>query len=429
MKYKNTTMATSMLAMAVLLAACGDQKAGQSASSTAPAASATASGAPEGGAAPNTDAIRIGFVTDMSGVYSDIDGNAGAAAIQMAIDDFGGTVLGKKVELVSADHQNKADIAASKAREWVDQQNLQVMISGTNSGVAFATTKLMAERKKPVFVIGAGSSRLTNEDCTPYTVHYAYDTAALARVAGQALMERGDKDWFFLTADYAFGASLEKDATDIVTQGGGKVLGSVKHPLGASDFSSFLLQAQQSKAKVLAMANAGGDFINSVKAANEFGVTKDMKLAGLLVFINDVHALGLKDAKGLLATTSWYWDHDDDTRKFAKRFEEKFQRKPSMLQAADYSAALTWLNAVKAVGSTDGDKVMEHMKKTPINDMFVKDGKIREDGRLMQTMYLMQVKSPEESKGPWDYYQELKAVPGDQAYLPLSETKCSFVKK
>ena len=375
------------------------------------------------------DKVKIGFITDMSSLYADVEGKNGAVAIQMAIDDFGGKVLGMPIELLSADHQNKADIAASKAREWLDQSNVQMMIGGTNSATALATAKIMAEKKKPYFIIGAGSARITNEDCTPYNVHYAYDTVALARVAGKALIERGDKAWYFLTADYAFGHSLEKDTSDIVKAGGGQVLGSVKVPLGNSDFSSFLLQAKQSGAQVLGLANAGGDFINSVKAANEFGLTKDMKLAGLLVFINDVNSLGLKDAQGLLVTTSWYWNQNDDTRKFAKRFYEKFNRMPSMLQAADYSATTTWLNAVKTTGTTDGDKVMEHIKSTPINDMFVKDGKVREDGRLMQTMYLMQVKTPEESKEPWDYYKEVKAVPGDEAYTPIADSKCSFVKK
>ena len=425
MKLNKAASLTAVAASVLMLVACGKQG-----SSSAPAASgasgATAAAPAAGGGG---DVIRIGFTTDMSGVYSDVDGKAGAEAIQMAIDDFGGSVLGKKVELVSADHQNKADIAASKAREWLDQQNVQMMVGGTNSATALATAKIMAEKKKPYFIIGAGSARLTNEDCTPYNVHYAYDTVALARVAGKALIERGDKNWYFLTADYAFGHSLEKDTTTIVEAGGGKVLGSVKVPLGNSDFSSFLLQAKQSKAQVLGLANAGGDFINSVKAANEFGLSKDMKLAGLLVFINDVHALGLKDAQGLLATTSWYWNQDDNSRKFAKRFFEKFNRMPSMLQAADYSATTTWLNAVKAAGTTDGDAVMKVIKSTPINDMFVKDGKVREDGRLAQTMYLMQVKKPEESKEPWDYYQQVKAVPGDQAYTPLAESKCSFVKK
>ncbi len=408
------------VAAASLLAACGQK----------PGGGAPASGANTSAAAGTAgDVIRIGFTTDMSGVYSDIDGKAGAGAIQMAIDDFGGQVLGKKIELVSADHQNKADIAASKAREWLDQQNVQMMVGGTNSAVALATAKIMAEKKKPYFIVGAGASRITNEDCTPYNIHYAYDTAALARVAGQALIEHGDKNWFVLATDYAFGHSLQKDATEIVTRGGGKMLGSVRVPLGASDFSSFLLQAQQSKAQVLALANGGGDFINSVKAANEFGLTKSMKLAGLMVFINDVHSLGLKEAQGLQVTTSWYWDANDAARKFGQRFDAKYHRMPSMVQAGDYSATLTWLNAVKAVGSTDGDKVMEYIKSHPINDMFVQDGKVRADGRLIQTMYLMQVKTPEESRGPWDYYKLVKAVPGEQAYQPLSESKCPLVKK
>ena len=424
MKIKQSATLTAIAASILMLTACGKQ-----ASTTAPAASGASGTAAAATAGGSGDVIRIGFTTDMSGVYSDVDGKAGAEAIQMAIDDFGGEVLGKKVELVSADHQNKADIAASKAREWLDQSNVQMMIGGTNSATALATAKIMAEKKKPYFIIGAGSARITNEDCTPYNVHYAYDTVALARVAGKALIERGDKAWYFLTADYAFGHSLEKDTSDIVKAGGGQVLGSVKVPLGNSDFSSFLLQAKQSGAQVLGLANAGGDFINSVKAANEFGLTKDMKLAGLLVFINDVNSLGLKDAQGLLVTTSWYWNQNDDTRKFAKRFYEKFNRMPSMLQAADYSATTTWLNAVKTTGTTDGDKVMEHIKSTPINDMFVKDGKVREDGRLMQTMYLMQVKTPEESKEPWDYYKEVKAVPGEEAYTPLANSTCSFVKK
>ena len=424
MKIKQSATLTASAASILMRTACGKQ-----ASTTAPAASGASGTAAAATAGGSGDVIRIGFTTDMSGVYSDVDGKAGAEAIQMAIDDFGGEVLGKKVELVSADHQNKADIAASKAREWLDQSNVQMMIGGTNSATALATAKIMAEKKKPYFIIGAGSARITNEDCTPYNVHYAYDTVALARVAGKALIERGDKAWYFLTADYAFGHSLEKDTSDIVKAGGGQVLGSVKVPLGNSDFSSFLLQAKQSGAQVLGLANAGGDFINSVKAANEFGLTKDMKLAGLLVFINDVNSLGLKDAQGLLVTTSWYWNQNDDTRKFAKRFYEKFNRMPSMLQAADYSATTTWLNAVKTTGTTDGDKVMEHIKSTPINDMFVKDGKVREDGRLMQTMYLMQVKTPEESKEPWDYYKEVKAVPGDEAYTPIADSKCSFVKK
>ncbi|MEJ7139089.1 ABC transporter substrate-binding protein [Amphibiibacter pelophylacis] len=376
-----------------------------------------------------TGPVRIGFITDMSGVYSDIDGQAGGEAIKMAVADFGGNVLGRKIEVLTADHQNKADVAATKAREWVDQQGVNMVVGGTNSAAALATARIMADKKVPYFIIGAGSSRLTNEDCTPYNVHYAYDTVALARVSAKALVDKGDKSWYFLTADYAFGHSLEKDATEIVKGSGGTVAGAVRHPLGASDFSSFLLQAQASKAQVLGLANAGGDFINSVKAANEFGITKTMKLAGLLVFINDIHSLGLKTAQGLLVTDSWYWDQNDDTRKFASRFIEKFKRMPSSLQAADYSATLTWLKAVKAAGTTDGAKVMEQLRKTPINDMFVKNGTIRADGRMVRDMYLLQVKTPAESTKPWDYYKLLQTVPGSKAYTTLAESKCSLVKK
>jgi branched-chain amino acid transport system substrate-binding protein len=347
----------------------------------------------------------------------------------MAVADFGGKVLGRNIEVVTADHQNKADIAASKAREWFDQGGVAAIMGGTQSGTALATAKVAGEKKRVYFNMGAGTSRLTNEDCTPYTVHYAYDTIALARVAGKAMIERGDKNWYFLTADYAFGHSLEKDASDIVKANGGKVAGSVRHPLAASDFSSFLLQAQGSGANVLALANAGGDFVNSVKAAKEFGITKKMKLAGLLVFINDVHSLGLKDTEGLLVTDSWYWDQDADSRKFAQRFYDKFKRMPSSIQAADYSATLTYLNAVKAAGTDDADKVMEALRKAKINDMYAKGGTIRADGKMIHDMYLMQVKKPDESKKPWDYYKQVAKFPGDQAFNSLAESKCSFIKK
>jgi branched-chain amino acid transport system substrate-binding protein len=373
--------------------------------------------------------LRIGFITDMSGVYADIDGQGGAESIKMAVADFGGKVLGRNIEVVTADHQNKADIAASKAREWFDQGGVAAIMGGTQSGTALATAKVAGEKKRVYFNMGAGTSRLTNEDCTPYTVHYAYDTIALARVAGKAMIERGDKNWYFLTADYAFGHSLEKDASDIVKANGGKVAGSVRHPLAASDFSSFLLQAQGSGANVLALANAGGDFVNSVKAAKEFGITKKMKLAGLLVFINDVHSLGLKDTEGLLVTDSWYWDQDADSRKFAQRFYDKFKRMPSSIQAADYSATLTYLNAVKAAGTDDADKVMEALRKAKINDMYAKGGTIRADGKMIHDMYLMQVKKPDESKKPWDYYKQVAKFPGDQAFNSLAESKCSFIKK
>jgi branched-chain amino acid transport system substrate-binding protein len=374
------------------------------------------------------DTIKIGFITDLSGTYSDIDGNGGAEAIKMAIADMGGMVNGKKVELVVADHQNKADIAASKAREWFDQQGVDMLIGGTNSGTNLAMAKIAAEKKKVFISIGAGSARLTNEECSPYTVHYAYDTIALARGTGSTIVKQGGKSWYFLTADYAFGQSLEKDTSDVIKPAGGTVLGSSKHPLAASDFSSFLLQAQSSKAQILGLANAGGDTINAIKAANEFGITKNMKLAGLLMFINDVHSLGLKLTQGMYLTDGWYWDQNDASRAWSKRYFSKMKKEPSMLQAADYSATTNYLAAVKATGTDDSDKVMAHLKKTPINDMFAKGGVIRPDGRMVHDMYLMQVKTQAESKYPWDYYKVVATIPGAQAYATKAESKCSFWK-
>jgi branched-chain amino acid transport system substrate-binding protein len=374
------------------------------------------------------DIIKIGLITDLSGVYSDVDGNGGAEAVRMAIADMGGAVNGKKIEFIVADHQNKADIAASKAREWFDQQGVDMLIGGTNSGASLAMAKVAAEKKKVFIAIGGGTARLTNEECSPYTVHYAYDTVALARGTGSAMVKQGGKSWYFLTADYAFGQSLEKDTTAVIKANGGTVLGSVKHPLSASDFSSFLLQAQSSKAQVLGLANAGGDFINSMKAANEFGLTKKMKAAGLLVFINDIHTLGLNTTQGLYLTDGWYWDQNDATRAWSKRYFAKMKKEPSMLQAADYSATTNYLNAVKAVGSDDADKVMAQLRKTKINDMFAKDAEIRPDGRLVHDMYLMQVKTPKESKAPWDYYKVVATIPGAQAYTTKAETKCAAWK-
>jgi branched-chain amino acid transport system substrate-binding protein len=375
------------------------------------------------------DVIRIGFITDMSGVYADIDGPAGADAIRMAIADMGGAVNGKKIELLVADHQNKPDIAASKAREWFDTEGLDVLIAGTNSGTNLAMAKVAAEKHKPMISIGGGSSRLTNEDCTPYTIHYAYDTVALAQVTGSQIVKNGGKSWYFLTADYAFGTSLQNDATDVIKANGGTVLGSVRHPLAASDFSSFLLQAQASKAQILGLANAGGDTVNSIKAAKEFGINKTMKIAGLLVFINDVHALGLPAAQGLLVTDSWYWDANEQTRAWSKRFFEKEKKEPSSLDAADYSATTFYLNAVKAIGTDDGDKVMAQMRKTKVNDFFAKGGTIRPDGLMIHDMYLYEVKPQSDSKYPWDYYKLVATVPGDQAFMPESKSVCPLVKK
>ncbi len=373
------------------------------------------------------DKVKIGFITDMSSLYADVEGKNGAMAIQMAIDDFGGKVLGKPIELLTADHQNKADIAASKAREWIDTQGLTMLFGGTNSSTALAQAKIAAEKKRVFITSGAGSSALTNEQCTPYTVHYAYDTVALAKGTGSAVVKSGGKTWFFLTADYAFGQALEADTAKVVKENGGTVVGSVKHPINVSDFSSFLLQAQNSKAQILALANAGGDTINAIKAAKEFGINKTMKMAGLLVFITDIHSLGLKNTEGLLLTTSWDWNLNDQTRAFGKKFFEKAKRMPTDIQAADYSATMNYLKAVQAAGTTDADKVMEKLKSTPIDDFYAK-GHIRADGRFVHDMYLVQVKSPAESKQPWDYYKVVAKLPGDQVYTTKAESKCELWK-
>ena len=373
------------------------------------------------------DKVKIGFITDMSSLYADVEGKNGALAIQMAIDDFGGKVLGKPIELLSADHQNKADIAASKAREWIDTQNLTMLFGGTNSGTALAMAKVAEEKKRVYFNSGAGSSALTNDQCTPYTVHYAYDTVALAKGTGGAVVKQGGKDWFFLTADYAFGQALENDTAKVVKDNGGRVVGNVKHPLNASDFSSFLLQAQNSKAQILGLANAGGDTINAIKAAKEFGINKNMKLAGLLVFLTDIHSLGLRNTEGLLLTTSWDWNLNDKTREFGKKFFAKTKRMPTDIHAADYSATMNYLKAVQAAGTTDADKVMEKLKSTPIDDFYAK-GTIRADGRFVHDMYLMQVKSPSESKEPWDYYKVVAKLPGDQVFTTKAESKCALWK-
>jgi branched-chain amino acid transport system substrate-binding protein len=374
------------------------------------------------------DVIKIGLITDMSGVYADLDGAGGVEAVKMAIADMGGKIDGKKVEFIYADHLNKADVAASKAREWFDREGLDMLLGGTNSGTNLAMAKVAAEKKKPFISIGAATTALTNAQCTPYTVHYAYDTAALARGTGGAIVKQGGKKWFFLTADYAFGAALEKDTADVVKANGGTVVGQVKHPLGASDFSSFLLQAQSSGAQILGLANAGGDTVNSIKAANEFGITKTMKLAGLLMFEPDIHALGLDLTKGMYLTSAWYWDMNPETRAWSKRFYAVRKTEPTYLQAADYSATMNYLKAVKAIGSDDGDKVMAQLKKTTISDMFTKHGVIRPDGRMVHDMYLMQVKTPAESKAPWDYFKVVQTIPGDQAFMTKAESTCSLWK-
>ena len=399
-----------------------------SATAIAGAISATLLPATAAQAQVSDDVIRIGFITDMSGVYSGPDGPGGAEAIKMAIEEMGGQINGKKIELLTADHQNKADVASAKAREWFDQRGLDMLIGGTNSSTALAMSKVAADKKKPIIVVGAGAPALTNEQCTPYTLNYAYDTVAQARGTGAAVVKAGGKSWYFLTADYAFGHALQADTTKVVESGGGKVVGSVKHPLAASDFSSFLLQAQSSKAEILALANAGADATNSIKAANEFGITKSMKLAGMIMFINDIHAMGLPAAQGMYLTDSWYWNASDETRAWARKFFERRQAMPSSLQAADYSAALQYLRAVKATGTDDADKVLAYLRENKLNDMYIKDGVVRPDGRVVHDMYLLQVKSPDQSKEPWDYFTVVQAIDGNEAFTKQSESRCALWK-
>jgi branched-chain amino acid transport system substrate-binding protein len=375
------------------------------------------------------DAVKIGVLTDMSGVYSDLGGQGSVTAAQMAVADFGGKILGKPIELVYADHQNKADVGANKVREWYDTQGVDMVTDVLNSAVALAVAKVSAEKKRIMINAGAASTRLTNEDCTPYTVHYVYDTYALANGPAKPIVKSGGDTWFFLTADYAFGHSLEKDTGDAVKAAGGKVVGSVRHPLNASDFSSFLLQAQASKAKIIGLANAGGDTINSIKAANEFGITKNQTLVGLLTTIVDIHALGLPTTQGMMFTEGYYWDLNDDTRKWSRRYFDKMKKMPSMLQAGVYSAVTTYLKAVQAAGTDDADAVMKKLKELPINDFFAKGGKIREDGRMVHDMYLVQVKKPAESKYPWDYYHIKAVIPGNDAFQPLALSRCPLIKK
>jgi len=374
--------------------------------------------------------VKIGVLTDLSGVYSDLGGQGSIIASQMAIADW--VAKNKpafKVEMVSADHQNKADIGSAKVREWYDTQGVDMVTDALNSGVAIAVAKVTAEKNKILIDTGAASTRLTNEDCTPNTVHYVYDTFALAAGPGKAVTKAGGDSWFFLTADYAFGVSLEQDTTAAVKAAGGRVIGSVKHPLNASDFSSFVLQAQASKAKVVGLANAGGDTVNSIKAAVEFGLTKNQTLVGLLTQITDVHALTLQVTQGMQFTEGFYWDLNDETRAWSRRYFEKMKKMPTMVQAGTYSAITTYLNAVKAAGTDDTATVMKQLKTAPINDFFAKNGRIREDGRMLHDFYLVQVKKPSESKVPWDYYNVKAVLKADEAAQPMSASRCPFIKK
>src|ERR1044071_300193 len=375
------------------------------------------------------DTVKIGVMNDMSGLYVDIGGPGSVEAAKMAIADFGGSVNGKKIEVVNADHQNKPDIGGALARQWYDNDGVDVIVDVPTSSVALAVPDVARERKKAFLISGAASSALTGKACSATSVHWTYDTVALANGTGSAVVKAGGDTWFFITADYAFGHALERDTAAVVTASGGKVLGSVKVPLNTADFSSYLLPGQASKAKLLGLANAGGDTINSIKQAAEFGVVEGgQKLAGLLVFISDVHSLGLKTAQGLQLTEAFYWDQNDETRAWSKKFFEKMNRQPSMSQAGVYGAVMHYLNAIKVTGSDDGPTVVKKMKETPVNDFMTKNGKILENGRLIRDMYLFEVKKPSESKGPWDYYKQISTIPGEQAFKRPGGNECLLVK-
>ncbi|MGN6285080.1 MAG: ABC transporter substrate-binding protein [Afipia sp.] len=374
--------------------------------------------------------LKLGAILDMSGLYADITGVGSETAAKMAAEDFGGEVLGRKIEIIAADHLNKADVAANIAREMLDNQGVEAIIDVAASATALAAGEVAKAHNKIIMYSGPGSIRLSNEACGPYTVHYAYDTFAQANSTGLATVKQGLDTWFFLTADYAFGQDLEKDTTNVIKKTGGKVLGSVRHPINTSDFSSFLLQAQASKAKVIGLANAGGDTINAIKQAAEFGIIKGgQKVAPLLAFVTDIDSVGLQTAQGLVLAEAWYWDMNDETRAWTKRFMTKVKHAPTSAQAGIYSSTLHYLQAVKKAGTTDAAAVMKVMKETPINDMFAKNGKIREDGRMVHDMYLFEVKKPSESKARWDDYKLLATIPGDQAFQSLADSRCPLVKK
>ena len=376
--------------------------------------------------------VKIGVLTDMSSLYADIGGPGSVVAANMAVEDSGVTKDGIKVEVVGADHQNKPDVGASIARQWFDVDKVDVILDVPNSGVALAVNQVAREKNKVFVNSGAASSDLTGKQCSPNTVHWTYDTWMLANGTGSAIVKQGGDTWFFLTADYAFGHALERDTEAVVVKNGGKVLGKVRHPLNTQDFSSFLLQAQASKAKIIGLANAGGDTINSIKQASEFGINQGgQSLAGLLVFISDVHSLGLKTAQGLTFTEAWYWDTNDQTRAWAKKFAEKNGGKyPTMVQAGVYAGTLHYLKAVQALKSdADGAKVVAKMKEMPTDDQLFGKGTIREDGRKIHPAYLVEVKKPSESKGPYDYYKIRATIPADQAFRPIGEGECPLVKK
>jgi branched-chain amino acid transport system substrate-binding protein len=374
-------------------------------------------------------ALKIGLLGDFQSVYADIGGMGNVEATKMAIEEFGGTMFGKPIELIIADVLNKADVAGSMARKWYDNEGVDMIIDMPTSATALAGMEMSKQFEKIMIVTDAASSDITGKSCSPYTVHWTYDTYANAHTVGSAIVKNGGDTWFFITADYLFGHSIERDTGDVVRAAGGKVLGAARAPLNNADFSSFLLQAQASKAKVIGMANGGADTINTIKQASEFGIVAGgQNLAGIVMFISDIHSLGLKLAQGLIITEAYYWDLNDKTRAFGKRFFERMKRMPTMNQAATYSATLHYLNAVKAAGTKETKPVLEKMRATPVRDAFTDNGVLREDGRMVHSMFLFEVKKPEESKAPWDYYKVLAEVPGDQAFRPMKDGGCPLIK-
>jgi branched-chain amino acid transport system substrate-binding protein len=379
-------------------------------------------------AAAQNGPVKLGVLTDMSSLYADNGGRGSVVAAQMAVDDFNGKVLGRSVQIVAGDHQNKADVGSAITRRWLENEGVEVILDVPNSAVALAVQGITRDKKKLFLATGAATSRLTGDECSMTGVHWTYDTYALSQGTTKAISRLGAKTWFFLSADYSLGAQLEADSRKVIDATGGKVVGAVKHPINTPDFSSFLLQAQSSKAEVIALADAGGDFINAVKQAAEFGITREQKLAGLIVFIADIHSLGLQSAQGLLLSSAFYWDLNDETRAWSKRFIEKTQKVPTMIHAGTYGAVMHYLKAVEAAGTLDGPTVAAKMREMPVNDFMTKNGRIRQDGRLVRDMYLFRVKSPEESKYRFDYYKLLATIPGDEAFKPMEEGGCPLLK-
>lgn len=378
----------------------------------------------------SADVIKIGVLTDMSGITADITGKGSLVAAQMAAEEFGNKVLGKPVEIIVGDHQHRTDLGAAMARQWYDTENVDVIVDLPNSSIALAVQHLAKEAKRLVLFSGAGTTQLTNEQCSPYGFHWTYDTHGLAHGTASAVVKNGQKNWFILASDYAFGHSLQKDTTSVVEQGGGRILGAVRHPINLMDFGSYLLQAQSSGAEVIAIANAGNDTINAIKQAGEFGITQSgQNLAAMILMINDVHSLGLNTAQGTYLTTASYWDMNEESRTWSQRFREKTGAMPSMLQAGVYGSVIHYLKAVKQAGTDNADKVAHTMRQMRVNDAFTENAYIREDGKVMRDMYLAKVKTPAESKYDWDYFEIVRKIPSQEAAIPLSESKCTLVKK